>query len=153
MPILIFFTSRRNATFWPKVGETGVGEMGVGEQGPVPLKRGKISWHVRSSVIKTFIWSYKLVRCETKIYMPRKRDRERFYMVKFYLGKWFWSIQYRFAGNAYLSIVVYSVFGFSRWQRSATPELLWYIRSLKAAAPSWLALCLYFQALRRNRGE
>ena len=27
--------SRRNATFWPKVGETGVGEMGVGEQGPI----------------------------------------------------------------------------------------------------------------------
>ena len=25
--------SRRNATFWSKVGETGVGEMGVGEQG------------------------------------------------------------------------------------------------------------------------
>ena len=27
--------SRRNATFWSKVGETGVGEMGVGEQGPI----------------------------------------------------------------------------------------------------------------------
>ena len=27
--------SRRNATFWPKIGETGVGEMGVGEQGPI----------------------------------------------------------------------------------------------------------------------
>ena len=25
--------SRRNATFWSKVGETGVGEMGVGEPG------------------------------------------------------------------------------------------------------------------------
>ena len=25
--------SRRNATFWSKVGETGVSEMGVGEQG------------------------------------------------------------------------------------------------------------------------
>ena len=25
--------SRRNATFWSKVGETGVGKMGVGEQG------------------------------------------------------------------------------------------------------------------------
>ena len=33
--------SRRNTTFWSKVGETGVGEMGVGEmgvgeQGPIP---------------------------------------------------------------------------------------------------------------------
>ena len=27
--------SRRNTTFWSKVGETGVGEMGVGEQGPI----------------------------------------------------------------------------------------------------------------------
>ena len=98
--------------------------------------------HVRSSIIKTFIWSYKLLRCETKVYTPRKRDGERFYTVNFYLGKWFWSIQYRFAGNAYLSIVVYSIFGFSRWQRSATSELLWYIQSLEAAAPSWLALSL-----------
>ena len=35
--------SRRNATFWSKVGETGVGEMGVGEmgvgeQGPIHLQ-------------------------------------------------------------------------------------------------------------------
>ena len=29
--------SRRNATFWSKVGETGVGEMGVGEQGISPI--------------------------------------------------------------------------------------------------------------------
>ena len=29
--------SRRNATFWSKVGETGVGEMGVGEQEPIRL--------------------------------------------------------------------------------------------------------------------
>ncbi len=28
-----FLASRRNATFLPKVGETGVGKMGVGEQG------------------------------------------------------------------------------------------------------------------------
>ena len=78
--------------------------------------RGKMWCHARSSVTKTFIWSYKLLRCETKVYTPRKRDGERFYTVNFYLGKWFWSIQYCFAGNAYLSIVVYSVFGFSRWR-------------------------------------
>ena len=49
-----------------------------------------------------FIWSYKLMRCETKVYMPRKRDGERFYTVNFYLGKWLWSIQYRFAGERLL---------------------------------------------------
>ena len=27
------FMSRRNATFWSKIGETGVGETGVGKQG------------------------------------------------------------------------------------------------------------------------
>ena len=27
--------SRRNTTFWSKVGETGVGEMGIGKQGPI----------------------------------------------------------------------------------------------------------------------
>ena len=32
---IYIFLSRRNGTFWPKVGETGVGEMGVGEQGPI----------------------------------------------------------------------------------------------------------------------
>ena len=31
--IELVFMSRRNTTFWSKVGETGVGEMGVGEQG------------------------------------------------------------------------------------------------------------------------
>ena len=46
---------------------------------------------------------YKLfLRCETKVYTPRKRDGERFYTVNFYLGKWFWSIQYRFAGKRLL---------------------------------------------------
>ena len=29
----LFFMSRRNATFWSKVGKMGVGETGVGEQG------------------------------------------------------------------------------------------------------------------------
>ena len=36
--IYIYFSvSRRNTTFWSKVGETGVGEMGVGKQGPIRL--------------------------------------------------------------------------------------------------------------------
>ena len=35
-PNIIFSMSRRNATFWSKVGETVVGKMGVGEQGPIP---------------------------------------------------------------------------------------------------------------------
>ena len=39
MPKYYFFMSRRNATFWPKVGEKGVGEMGVGEQGPILQNR------------------------------------------------------------------------------------------------------------------
>ena len=29
--------SRRNATVWSKVGETGVGKMGVGKQVPFPI--------------------------------------------------------------------------------------------------------------------
>ena len=33
--------SRRNATFWSKVGETGVGETGVGEQGISPFMISK----------------------------------------------------------------------------------------------------------------
>ena len=74
---------------------------------------------------KNFYLKYKLLRCETKVYTRRKRDRERFYMVNFYLGKWLWTMQYRFAGYAYLSIVVYSVFGFSRWQQSATIGLIY----------------------------
>ena len=32
---IYFFMSRRNTTFWSKVGETEVGEMGVAEQGPI----------------------------------------------------------------------------------------------------------------------
>ena len=95
----------------------------------------------------------KIISRETKVYTLRKRDGEKFYTVNFYLGKWFWGIQYRFAGNAYLSIVVYSVFRFSRWQWGTTPELLWYIRSLKATAPLLVVLCLYFQALKRKSGE
>ena len=35
MPKYNFFMSRQNATFWSKVGETGVGKMEVGEQGPI----------------------------------------------------------------------------------------------------------------------
>ena len=54
---------------------------------------------------------YKLRR-KAKAYTPREKDGEGFYTVKFYLGKWLWSIQYCFAGNAYFSIVVYSIFGF-----------------------------------------
>ena len=90
-----------------------------------PQMRGKIWCHVKSSVIKTFLAKIiKLLRCETKVYTPRKRDGERFYTVNFYLGKWFWGTQYRFAGSAYLLIVVYGIFGFSCWQRGTTSELL-----------------------------
>ena len=32
------FMSKRNDTFWPKVGQMGVGEMGVGEPGPILSK-------------------------------------------------------------------------------------------------------------------
>ncbi len=45
--------SSRNATFLPKVGETGVGEMGVGEQVPIRL-------YCQS-------WIYNVTSCKTRM--------------------------------------------------------------------------------------
>ena len=39
MSICNLFTSRRNATFWSKVGKTGVDETGVGEQVPIRMQQ------------------------------------------------------------------------------------------------------------------
>ena len=52
------------------------------------------------------------------LHTKEKRCRK----VNFYLGKWFWSLQCRFARNAYLLIAVYSIFGFSRVDSEAQPQ-------------------------------
>ena len=56
--------SRRNATFWSKVGEMGVGETGVGEQGisrmnMTPLHPAlAISWHLKIVIPTKFLQYY-----------------------------------------------------------------------------------------------
>ena len=55
--------SRRNTTFWSKVGETGVGEIGVAEQGPI-----------QQYFMQPFLWSMKLLKGNTHALTKRHTE-------------------------------------------------------------------------------